>query len=78
MKPFFLSRVVVSALLRNIRLSWKGFPGTNKLAYYKRLLIAVIISFIIMGKVLLSWLSRKNQVQAIHLILPLSMIHKNR
>jgi hypothetical protein len=31
----------------NIRLSWKGLPGTNTLAYYKNPLITVIKSFIV-------------------------------
>jgi hypothetical protein len=34
------------ALPTNIRLGWKGLPGTNALAYYKNLLITASKSFI--------------------------------
>ncbi len=30
----------------NIRLSWKGLPGTNTLAYYEKVLLTVVKSFI--------------------------------
>jgi hypothetical protein len=33
------------ALLPNIRLGWKGLPGTNTLAYYENLLIMAVKSF---------------------------------
>ncbi len=35
-----------SALPANIRLSQKGFPGSNILAYYKKLSITVVKSFL--------------------------------
>jgi hypothetical protein len=34
------------ALLTNLRLGWRGLPGTNTLAYYKNSLIADRKSFI--------------------------------
>jgi hypothetical protein len=34
------------ALPTNIGLSWKGLPRTNTLAYYKKLYIAAVKSFI--------------------------------
>jgi hypothetical protein len=34
------------ALTTNIRLGWKGFPGTNILAYYENPLITSVKSFI--------------------------------
>jgi hypothetical protein len=34
------------ALLNNIRLRWKGLPGTNALAYYKNLQITTVKSLI--------------------------------
>ncbi len=37
------------ALLANIRLSWKGLPGTNTLAYYENSQLTVIKSFIILA-----------------------------
>jgi hypothetical protein len=33
----------------NIRLGWKGMPGTNTLAYYKNLQITAVKSFISSG-----------------------------
>jgi hypothetical protein len=33
----------------NIRLGWKGLPGTNTLAYNKNLYITAIKSFIVQG-----------------------------
>jgi hypothetical protein len=35
------------ALPANIRLGWKGLPGTNTLAYYKNPLITAVKSFIV-------------------------------
>ncbi len=35
------------ALPANIRLDWKGLPGTNTLDYYKKLLIKAVKSFIV-------------------------------
>jgi hypothetical protein len=32
-----ITKVGSPALLTNIRLGWKGLPGTNTLAYYKHL-----------------------------------------
>jgi hypothetical protein len=37
------------ALLENIRLGWKGLPGTKALAYYKHLLTTDVFSFIILA-----------------------------
>ncbi len=37
------------ALLTNIRLGWKGSPGTNALAYYEHSQIAASKSFIALG-----------------------------
>jgi hypothetical protein len=34
------------ALLANIRLGWKGFPGTNTLAYYEKSKLTAVKSFI--------------------------------
>jgi hypothetical protein len=34
------------ALPKNIRLGWKGLPGTNTLAYYENLLITAVKSFV--------------------------------
>jgi hypothetical protein len=34
------------ALTTNIRLGWKGLPGTNALAYYKKLYLMSVKSFI--------------------------------
>ncbi len=34
------------ALIANIRLGWKGFPGRNTLAYYKNPLITSVKSFV--------------------------------
>jgi hypothetical protein len=36
-------------LLANIRLGWKGLPGTNNLAYYKYSKITPVKSFITLG-----------------------------
>ncbi len=33
----------------NIRLGWKGLPGTNALAYYEKALLTAIKSFITLG-----------------------------
>jgi hypothetical protein len=38
------------ALLTKIRLSWKGLPGTNALAYYEHLQVTDVKRFIIFGK----------------------------
>jgi len=37
---------VASALPTNIRLGWKGLPGTNTLAYYENLQLTAVKSFI--------------------------------
>jgi hypothetical protein len=37
------------ALLANVRLGWKGLPGTNIIAYYKHFKITDKKSFIAMG-----------------------------
>ena len=38
-------RVKVPASDKNIRLGWKGLPGTNTLAYYKKWEITSVKSF---------------------------------
>ncbi len=35
------------AFTANTRLSWKGLPGTDTLAYYENLLITAVKSFIV-------------------------------
>jgi hypothetical protein len=37
---------LVQALPENIRLGWKGLPGTNALAYYEKLSLMAVKSFI--------------------------------
>jgi hypothetical protein len=44
-----LERFFTLALLSNIRLGWKGLRGTNPLAYYEHLLIAIAKSSIPLG-----------------------------
>jgi hypothetical protein len=41
------SLVEALALPPNIRLGWRGFPGTNTLAYYKNPYAAAVKSFIV-------------------------------
>jgi hypothetical protein len=40
---------VGSALPTNIRLDWKGQPGTNALAYYEKSYLTAVKSFITLG-----------------------------
>ncbi len=49
-KCYLQDRLV--ALPANIRLGYKGFPGTNTLAYCKKMLIIPIKSFITLGRTL--------------------------
>ena len=45
------------ALPANIRLGWKGLPGTNTLAYYQKAYLTAVKSFITSatGPYLLQW-----------------------
>jgi hypothetical protein len=53
---------VVTALLTNIRLGWKGLPGTKTLVYYKHSSIADVKKFYDIGR----WLSS----------LPIGIMHR--
>jgi hypothetical protein len=41
------------ALPTNIRLGWKGLPGTNALTYYEKLKLTAVKSFITLATVIL-------------------------